>query len=72
MSATRRVRLPRPPKISEPTPAPESPDIFQDDFGRWSLGWSDDAVGDFPTRRFARDYWLSSRMTFVPGFAKHD
>jgi hypothetical protein len=72
MSTARRIRLPRSPRIAEPVTTAEPPLLTQDDFGRWSLGWSDDAVGDFPTRRFARDYWLSSRMTFAPGFAKDD
>jgi hypothetical protein len=54
-----RIRLPRPPKLAEPIPtAIEPPHITQDDHGRWGLGWGDDVPGDFPTRRFARDYWL--------------
>jgi hypothetical protein len=63
VSAVVRVRF-RPRKLAEPTPlSAEPPHITQDDHGRWSLGWGDDAPGDFPSRKFARDYWLGRRTT---------
>jgi hypothetical protein len=55
---TRRLRFPRPPRVAEPITA-EPPHVVQDDFGRWSLGWGDDAPGNYPTRKFARDEWLA-------------
>ena len=46
-----RLLLPRRPP-AEPTPTwPLPPNISQDDYGRWSLGWHDEP-GGFPTRKF--------------------
>jgi hypothetical protein len=57
-----RVRLPRSPKPVEPlTPIEPLEPIVWHETGGWSLGWSDDAPGDYPTRAFARDVWLKHR-----------
>ena len=55
MSAIRRIRFPRPRKVPERavTISAAPVDVVQDDFGRWLIGWHDDAPGPFESRTFA-------------------
>jgi hypothetical protein len=64
--STRRIRLPRSPKISEPqlphSLQPPMDPIVWHETGGWSVGWHDEAER-FPSHAFARDVWLESRTT---------